>query len=54
MDPAKWHNLGYLFWAYLAVWGLLALYLGLMTQRMSRLRREIDALQRKSKTPAGD
>jgi CcmD family protein len=51
VDLEKWQNLGYLFWAYVSVWGLLAVYLGVMTRRMSRLRQEIDQLRREN--PAG-
>ncbi len=42
----KWQNLGYLFWAYVSVWALLAAYLVHMANRMRRLRREIDDLRR--------
>lgn len=46
MDLAKWQNLGYLFWAYMAVWGFLAGYLVLLARRMGRLQREIESLRR--------
>jgi CcmD family protein len=52
MDMAKWQNLGYLFWAYTCVWGLLAAYLVLMTSRLRRLRHEIDALRRERRDDA--
>lgn len=54
MDPEKWQNLGYLFWAYITVWAFLAGYLVIMTRRMSRLRREIDLLREETKRGATD
>ncbi|MFQ5766789.1 MAG: CcmD family protein [Acidobacteriota bacterium] len=41
MNPSKWHNLGYLFWAYTLIWGLLAGYLFILAGRLQRLRREM-------------
>jgi len=46
MDPSRWQNLGYLFWAYTAFWLLLAGYLVMLGGRVSRLRRELDELRR--------
>ena len=50
MDLAKWQNLGYLFWAYVVVWGMLAGYLLVMSRRMSRLKREIELLRRERRS----
>jgi len=46
MDLEKWQNLGYLFWAYVAVWGFLAGYLVIISRRITRLRRDMDVLRR--------
>lgn len=45
MDPSRWQNLGYLFWAYTAFWLLLAGYLVMLTSRVSRLKQDLDALR---------
>ncbi|MFQ5719374.1 MAG: CcmD family protein [Acidobacteriota bacterium] len=45
MDPSRWQNLGYLFWAYTFFWGLLAVYLVSLSRRLTRVRRELDALR---------
>ena len=50
MDLAKWQNLGYLFWAYVVVWGMLAGYLLVMSRRMNRLKREIDLLRQERRS----
>jgi len=46
MELEKWQNLGYLFWAYIAVWAFLAGYLVLISRRMTRLSRQMDLLRR--------
>lgn len=44
----KWQNLGYLFWAYLLIWGLLAGYLFTLSRQVKRLREAVRDLQRSS------
>ncbi|TDI31179.1 MAG: CcmD family protein [Acidobacteria bacterium] len=46
VELEKWHNLGYLFWAYMVVWVFLAGYLVLISRRMTRLSREMEILRR--------
>ena len=51
MDPSRWQNLGYLFWAYTAFWLLLAGYLVMLTSRVSRLKHDLDALRTARRDP---
>ena len=45
MDPSRWHNLGYLFWAYTLFWLLLAGYLLTLANRVRRLGREMEEIR---------
>ena len=51
MDPSRWQNLGYLFWAYTAFWLLLAGYLVMLTSRVRRLRQDLDELRGARRDP---
>jgi hypothetical protein len=48
MDPSRWQNLGYLFWACTLFGGLVIGYLVLLSRRLARLRREIESLRRQT------
>jgi len=45
MDPSRWQNLGYLFWAYTLIWFLLAGYLVHLGRRLRRVQDEIRRLR---------
>ena len=47
MDPSRWQNLGYLFWAYTLFWSLLAGYLVILALRLRRLERDLQAILRR-------
>ncbi|MFQ5671090.1 MAG: CcmD family protein [Acidobacteriota bacterium] len=48
MDGSKWQNLGYLFWAYTLIWGLLAAYLLRLGHRLRHLHREVETLRQET------
>lgn len=45
MDPSRWQNLGYLFWAYTLIWLLLAGYLLHLGRRLRQVQDEVRRLR---------
>ena len=53
MDPSRWQNLGYLFWAYTLFWALLAGYLFFLSGKLRRLRRDLDEARKEEGSGPG-